>query len=50
MEDQSMSLEQLNSFYPPLESKDKKGREYPNKYFIMYGERDVPKEMHKVLK
>jgi len=50
IEDQSMSLSQLNTFYPALESKEKKGTDYPNKYFIMFGEKHVPKEMHKVLK
>jgi len=50
MDDQSMTLDQLNQFYPPLQEQNKKGIEYPNKYFIMYGEIKVPKEMHKLLK
>lgn len=41
LEDRSVSLDQLLTYYPSLESVDSRGRkvtEYPNKYFIMYGD------------
>lgn len=55
LEDPSLSINQLNEFYPAIESA-KKGRfgktlyEYPNKYFIMFGEKEVSKQQQKELK
>ncbi len=43
--DKRVSLEQLQSYYPTLEGKDDRGKmkiEYPNRYYIMYG--DTPLE------
>ena len=44
--DRSQSLEKIKTYYPSLESKDPKGKkttEYPNKYFVMYGENILDK-------
>jgi len=55
LEDPSLSVNQLNEFYPAIES-PKKGRfgktlyEYPNKYFIMFGEKELTKDQQKAIK
>ena len=39
--DKSQTMEKLLSYFPVIESKNEKGKtvyEYPNKYFIMFGE------------
>lgn len=41
LEDRSVSVDQLLTYYPSLESVNSRGKkvfEYPNKYFIMYGD------------
>ena len=51
LEDPSQSIGKLLSFYPALESKEgrKTVYEFPNKYFIMYGEKE-PSSTQKQLK
>ena len=42
------SLEQILTYYPEIESKGKRGKvvyDYPNRYFIMYGEKTSEKAM-----
>lgn len=46
LEDRTVPLERLLTYYPPLESQNSKGKkvtDYPNKYFIMFGERKTQK-------
>ena len=41
LENKSESLRKLLTYYPPLEGPNEKGKiviEYPNKYFIMFGD------------
>ena len=55
LEDRTTSVETLLSYYPPMESTNDKGKkvlEYPNRYFIMYGDKktmQAPKQMKYVL-
>lgn len=40
--DRTTTIEKLVSYYPSLESKNARGKQvfdYPNKYFIMYGDK-----------
>ena len=42
IQDKSVGIERLHSYFPALESEQKRGKktyEYPNKYFVMYGEK-----------
>ncbi|ELT91950.1 hypothetical protein CAPTEDRAFT_228714 [Capitella teleta] len=44
LEDPSIPFDRIVSFYPPLESEGKgkkKVFEYPNKYFVMYGDKKI---------
>ena len=44
LEDRNQGVDKLKTYYPGLENKNEKGKvviEYPNKYFIMYGEKDI---------
>jgi len=42
MKDKAQTIEKLLTFYPQLESQNAKGKtmyDYPNKYFVMQGEK-----------